>query len=78
ATEVAYWVSLMPQLGVQGVAQGFLASTEYRTDVVAGDYNTLLHRTANAAEVDYWVFADPDVARIRVGFEASPEFFTNG
>jgi hypothetical protein len=78
AAEVAYWVNQLSQLGRPGVAQGFLASTEYRTDVVTGDYNTLLHSTASAAEVNYWVFSALDVASIRVGFEASPEFFTNG
>jgi hypothetical protein len=78
AAEVAYWVNLLPQLGRQGVAQGFLASTEYRTGVVTGDYSALLHRAPYAGEPAYWVFSDRDVARIRVGFEASPEFFVKG
>jgi CSLREA domain-containing protein len=78
AAEVAYWVNQLPPLGRQGVAQGFLGATECRTDVVAGDYTTLLHRAADAAGENYWVFSSLDMASLRIGFEASPEFFANG
>jgi CSLREA domain-containing protein len=78
AAEVAYWVNQLPQLGRQGVARGFLGATECRTDVVTGDYTTLLHRAADAAGENYWVFSSLDMASIRIGFEASPEFFVNG
>jgi CSLREA domain-containing protein len=78
AAELAFWVNQMPQFGRQGVAQGFQGATEYRRDVVTGDYNTLLHRSGTAVEVNYWVFSNLDVASIRIGFEASPEFFIKG
>jgi hypothetical protein len=74
--EAAYWLDRLPQLGAAGVAQGFLRSEEYRTDLAESCYNVLLHRPADAG-LDYWVFSDLDMTAMRVGFEASPEFFAN-
>jgi hypothetical protein len=77
AADVAYWVNQLPQLGRQGVAQGFLGATEFREDQFEGYYNALLHRPAEAG-MDYWVFSNLDINAVRYGFEATPEFFTNG
>ena len=60
---------------------GFLAgpsATEFRTDQFEGYYNALLHRPDDAGGVAGWVFSNLDRAAVRIEFEASPEFFTNG
>jgi hypothetical protein len=78
AAEVAGWVNALPQLGRQGVALGLLQSQEFRTDQVEGDYTALLHRPADPAGLNDWVMSNLDLHTVRIGFEASPEFFTNG
>ena len=75
---MAYWVNRLPQLGRQGVAQGVLGATEFRADQFEGDYNALLHRPDDPAGLKGWVMSDLDVRTVRLGFEASPEFFSNG
>jgi hypothetical protein len=77
AAEVAGWVGDLPSIGVQGVAQSFLNSTEYRTDLADSYYYALLHRPADAA-LSGWVSLGLDAGAMRVGFESSPEFFANG
>ena len=76
--EAAGWVNALPQLGRAGVALAIEGSVEYRTDVVEGYYANLLHRPADTAGLDGWVFSDLDLSGIRVGIESSPEFFANG
>jgi hypothetical protein len=76
--EVAAWVNALPQLGTQGVALGLLQSQEYRTDQVEGYYNTLLHRPSDPAGRNNWVMSNLDMRTVRLGFEASTEFFANG
>jgi hypothetical protein len=75
--EVAYWLEALPRLGAAGVAQGFMQSVEYRTDLAESCYDALLHRPADAG-LEYWVFSDLDATAMRVGFEATGEFFANG
>jgi hypothetical protein len=77
--EASGWIGT--GLSAQGrvtVALGILLSPEYRTDVVAGNYSTLLHRAGSAAEVSSWLSTGLDLRSIRLGFQGSPEFFTNG
>ena len=76
--EAASWVVALPQQGRQGVALGFLTSKEYRTDLVQSYYNDLLHRSPDAPGLAFWVATGEDGLDLRIGFEASPEFFTNG
>jgi hypothetical protein len=78
SAEVAGWVNALPELGTQGVALGFLQSQEFRTDQVEGYYNALLHRPADPAGLNNWVMSNLDMHTVRLGFEASPEFFANG
>jgi hypothetical protein len=35
-------------------------------------------RAGTAAEVIFWGFSNLDMASIRIGFKASPEFFVKG
>jgi hypothetical protein len=46
--------------------------------VVNGYYSTRLHRTGSPSEVAFWVASSLDFTGIRIGIEASPEFFANG
>ncbi len=76
--EVMSWVATLPQQGRLGVALGFLTSGEYRTDLVQSDYGVLLHRSPDPQGLAFWVGVGEDALDLRIGFEASPEFFTNG
>jgi hypothetical protein len=77
ALGVAGWVSQLPRIGLQGVAQAFLTLPEFRGDLFEGYYNALLHRPSDPA-ISNAVFSNLDAATIRIAFEGSPEFFTNG
>jgi hypothetical protein len=74
--EVDYWVGQIGR-GRATVALAFLLSPEYRTTVVLADYSTVLRRPASptAAEVAGWVNSGVDITTIRIGFEASVEFY---
>jgi hypothetical protein len=77
-SEVAGWTAVLDSQGAAGrpgVVLGFLDSTEYRGDVVAGYYSTLLRRTASPEEVNGWVFSGLDLRAVRIAIEASPEYY---
>jgi hypothetical protein len=94
SAEVAYWQSQVPILGRSGVAGGFLASPEFRVDVVeqfygftfipplsvAGVLPPLLYRQAppSPAEVSGWAFGNLDVLTIMTLFTQGDEFFIAG
>ncbi len=77
-TETAGQIGVLPELGRQGVAVRFLVSTEHRTDLVQSYYALLLHRPADPQDLNGWVFSGLGELGVRVGIEASPEFFTDG
>jgi hypothetical protein len=72
--EVSYWLSVLPQRGPGGVAAFFVRSPEFRTDQVAADYTTLLHRSGSASDIAFWVNSGLDLTSIRVTFESTVEF----
>lgn len=90
AGEVTFWVNALPTLGRSGVAQAFLGSPEFRSDVVEQLYGfstspagtlvnevpDLLHRTAapNPGEVSFWVASGLDLLRLEQAFADSPEY----
>jgi hypothetical protein len=78
SAEVARWVGALAGLGRHGLALGLLHTTEYRTDLFEGYYNALLHQPDNPGGLRGWVFSNLDMGSVRLGFEASPEFFANG
>jgi hypothetical protein len=79
SSEVAAWVGgLDSGLSRQAAALAFLHSQEFRTDAFEGYYDALLHRPGDAAGLAGWVASGQDPHAVRVGFEASAEFFTNG
>jgi CSLREA domain-containing protein len=78
SSEVASWVTVLPQLGQQGVAFNFLTSTEFRIVQITAYYNTLLHRAPDGGGLGFWVSSGLDIETVRIDFESSPEFFVNG
>jgi autotransporter-associated beta strand protein len=76
--EVANWDPGLPQSGSAAVALAFLTSQEYRTDLFTSYYTRLLHRAPDAVGLQAWVSSNLDSSQVRIGFEASPEFFLNG
>jgi hypothetical protein len=83
ALEMAGLLNVLPVVGRQGMALGFLKSPEFRTDQFEGYYNALLHRPSNPDNMDpnslnNWVFSNMDMSTVRIGFESSAEFFANG
>lgn len=78
AAEVAYWVDQVPQVGREEVARSILGAAEFRADQFEGYYNALLHRPGEPGTLEDWVFSDFDLNAVRLGFEASDEFFANG
>jgi hypothetical protein len=76
--ELTAQVSNLGAMGQQGLALMVLQSQEYRGDVVGSDYVNLLHRAGDPTGVNSWVFSNLDLGSVRLGFEASPEFFANG
>jgi hypothetical protein len=60
------------------VALGFLGSQEFRTDQFEGYYDALLHRPSDPGGLSAWVNSGLDEFHVRVAFESSPEFFSNG
>ena len=78
--EVNGWLALLPSFGRASEAAQFLASTEYRTDVVTTFYSSLLDRTAlpSSTEVAGWASSSLDLLSIEVAFASSSEYFANG
>jgi hypothetical protein len=76
--EINFWVGELPNLGRQGVAAAILGSQEYRTDVTAAYYISLLHRTADQLGLNHWATSGLDIHHIRMSLEASGEFFAGG
>ena len=82
-SEVAYWVSRVdaPGVGRQGVAMGFLLSTERLTTVVDGEYQHLLGRRIDPSGRQTWVGLIQGGVRLEDvigGIIASEEYFARG
>ena len=76
--ELAAWAGVLAAQGRQGVALGVLGSQEFRTDQFEGYCNALLHRPGDPAGLNGWVRSGLDLRGVRIGFESSPEFVSNG
>ena len=78
--EANLWAPALANAGTAAVAAGFVYSSEFRLDDVGADYATLLHRQTppSAAELAFWAVGPLDLTSIRVGIEASLEYFLNG
>jgi hypothetical protein len=78
ATDVQAWVNLLPTQGRQGVAFDFLSTPEFRQNQFEGYYDALLHRPSDPAGLRTWVVSSQDIDSVRLGFESSGEFYSNG
>jgi hypothetical protein len=83
ASEITGWVNNIPMVGLIGVALQIQQTGEYRTIVVSGYYNVLLHRPPDVygdmGGLNAWVFmSNQDLYTIRTAFEGTSEFFANG
>jgi hypothetical protein len=76
--EVTAWVNAMSQPGAPGVAMVFLDSSEFRTRLFTSYYNVLVHRPPDILGLNALVFSKFDADVVRLGLEASGEFFANG
>jgi hypothetical protein len=81
SSDVNTWAQALDHGSSRGqVANSFLASTEYRTNLVAADYQQMLHRAADASGSAYFVGQLNKGAKnedVLVGLAASDEYFTN-
>ncbi len=73
--EVSAWASVLPKIGAQAVALGFLQSRECRTDVICDYYSALLHRQADPIGLNNFVLCGQFLGNIRISIESSAEFF---
>lgn len=82
AGEVNGWVAALPSLGNAGVALNFLSSAEFKVNTIEADYIALLHRASDdpgaQSFANFWTSNNVDSTTIRLIFESSPEYFTNG
>ena len=78
STELAYWYTQLPTLGLSGVAMAFSQSPENRAAQVTGLFNEFIHRAPTAAELAQWMAAPGDFLTIEVNLLSSGGFYTNG
>jgi hypothetical protein len=76
--EVGSWVSALPTLGRGGVAVGILMSSEFHKDLIEAYYNVLVHRPSETAGFNHWLNSGLDDYHLRLAFDSSAEFFSNG
>jgi hypothetical protein len=60
------------------VAFAFLHSDEYRVTLIDLYYAVLLHRIADTGGFNGWFNSGADAGSMRIGFDDSAEFFSNG
>jgi hypothetical protein len=73
--ELGLWGNPVGAAGRYAVVTTMLQSVEYRSRAVRADYRLLLGRPASPGEVNLWARSALDLTGIRVGIEASLEFF---
>jgi len=81
AANVQTWVNALNASSAAAVAAAFLVSPEFRTDQFTGYYNALLHAPADPSPngLSFWVNAiGLNILNVRLKFESTPFFFTNG
>jgi hypothetical protein len=78
SSELAYWYSQLPSMGLSGVALGFATSQENRRDFIAGVFRNDFHRAAAGSELTFWAGQNGDLLSIETQLLSTPEFFNNG
>ena len=77
SSELAGWISVLPQQGIQGVTLSILQLPEFRMGLFSEYYDDLLSRPSDAVGLAAWVNSGLDASSIRVGFLISPEFLSD-
>jgi len=76
--DISVFSNLFSTNGQTAVAASFLGSMEFRTDSFEGYYDVLLHRPSDPVSLQAWVTSNLDMESVRIAFESSSEFYTNG
>jgi hypothetical protein len=76
--EVGAFALAAATLGPDAVAAVFIASPEFRTNVITMLYTTILHRPPDIGGLTGWVNSSMSLQDIRIAFLASGEAFANG
>jgi hypothetical protein len=78
ANELAGWNNLIQQLGLGGIANGFIGSAENRSITLDTYFQTFLHRAPTTAELNTFVNSSADLLSLEGMVLSLPEYFTNG
>jgi hypothetical protein len=78
ASELAFWNNQIQSLGLGGIANGFVLSTENRHNVIDGYFENLLHRIPTQAEIAPTISSSLDLLSIEAIILSSSEFYSNG
>jgi hypothetical protein len=78
ADELALWNNNIHNLGLTGIANGFVHSTENRLNTLRSDFQTFLHRTPTDTELMPLVNTSLDLLSLEGAVLSSQEFFANG
>jgi len=78
SSELAAWNNALPTIGLNGVANGFSNSIEYRKNYIISFYQTFLHRTPSAGEVSGVSALTGSILDLQLFILNSNEYFTNG
>ncbi len=78
SSELSFWNSNIQKLGLAGIANGFVESSENRDNAITGFYQALLDRTPTQAEIAPAVSSSQDLLSVEAEVLSLPEFFNNG
>ncbi len=74
--ELGGWEAFLQNGGsTTQVARTFVASEEYRTDLIQSDYQNFLGRQGSPPEISAWLQSNPSPEQIEVQFLGSNEYF---
>jgi hypothetical protein len=76
--ELALWNNNIQNLGLAGIADGFVRSPEHRTNTVRSFFQTFLHRTPSNTELAPLVNTTQTLLDLEGTVSSSDEFFANG
>ena len=77
-SELSFWNSNIQKLGLAGIANGFVQSSENRDNAITGFYQTLLDRTPTQSEIAPAVNSSLDLLSVEGQVLSLPEFFNHG
>lgn len=78
ASELSYWYTQLPAMGLQGVAEGFARSQENRAAFIRAGFDRYLHRDVSAADLNFWLNQQGDLLDLLAGLLATQEYQQKG